>query len=695
MARRQGYVAAPGLPEHDGLLTVEKLVRPERQEGSVSEWSLWSDPAWYFSDPARDKYQHCVAVWDFKLRDDSCFLDRRYDEFREASKIVIYCLHRWPAMGSPLKAQTINEVSIGLRYWVRWLCEAGYTSLDQVGPAAMQAFEDYLIADKLNDDLDQALSSSSIARYMRGPFAFWEERSRLEAAGIRQLPELPFPGETPHIVAGRLTKIALGRVQPLPREILIPLMNTAASFMETPSRDVLGMIRFLASEVPTILKTAGDRSLKAALGRYITSKVTFSSVEGKPWHGLLTETVNRIAVKTLQPKQEESIELARDLVHDVMAAASILIQGAAGLRVSEIEMLEADTLDPDTGLPDCIELRHDDTGTIELFYLKGFLVKTTASREPAEWLIGSRVTGSNHLPPPVDAVLRLYQIVSLLDPGRTSRRLFLGTTGSAWNYFVGSCEPLDRTQLQAMQRAFAANYVDRALLDRIELLRTHAWRKSFAQFIFGVDPTLGPALSQHFKHLQVAMTMEAYVTNDPILLGYLESERAMETARDLYEMTTGRQAGAGRLSKSIVQHGQDIAALIAGKDEKEAVEALYGFVSSHQVPFWFLEWGNCGIAYAPSEAACHSEAGTSSWRNIAPDFGYRDLDVCTGCKRLVILRRHLPFWQARLDRLTASVNEMDDDMGAVFQAAVRKKLYQAKAVVRALSGKPASEEDPA
>jgi len=345
-------------------------------------------------------------------------------------------------MGAPLKPQTINEVSIGLRYWIRWLCARGHRSLRQVGTSEMEGFEQYLIDDKVDENLDETLTASSLARYMRAPFAFWEERTRLEAAGLAPLPELPFPGETPHTVASRLTKVALRRIQPLPRDILIPLLNKAAAFMETPARDVLAMITLLGKELPDILKVTRERSSRAVLGRYITGKVAFSTVEGEPWHGPLTEAVDRVAAKTLQLKRENSIELARDLVHDVMAAASILIQGAAGLRVSEIEMLEAGNLDPATGLPDCISLRHDDTGMIELFYLKSFLVKTTASREPAEWLIGSRIVGASHLPPPVEAVVRLHEIASLLDPGRTLRRLFLGTAGSAWNYFTGSCEPL-------------------------------------------------------------------------------------------------------------------------------------------------------------------------------------------------------------------------------------------------------------
>lgn len=695
MAPRAYATAAGADSVERSPITQGSLIGPVRQDGWVSPWSRWSDTAWHFADSARPDSHYAVAVWDFEMLDGSSFLDPQYDELREASKVVLYSLHRWPAMRAPLKAQTINEVSIGMRYWMRWLCAAGYRGLEHIGSPAMQAFEEYLVLDKLNEDLDDALTASSIARYMRAPFAFWEERSRLEAVGIAPLPELPFPGETPNTVATRLTRIALGRIQPLPKEILTPLMNTAAWFIEGPALDVARMVRFLVDEVPSVLGATDNRATRAQLGRYITGKVRFSTIDGKPWHGSLNEKHDRIGSKTLEPKMETGIELARDLVHDVMAAASVLIQGAAGLRISEIEMLEASERDPAIGLPRCVQIRTDDTGTVELFYLNGFLVKTTNSRMPAEWLIGARVVGSTHLPPPVQAINRIFDIARILDDGRAPGmpgapvgRLFLGGTGGAWSYFKGEVSPLDRVQLQSLQRAFAANYVSRNLLDRLDILRTHAWRKSFAQFVFGVDQSLGPALSQHFKHLQIAMTMEAYVTNDPALLGYLESERAMETARDLYELSTGRQAGAGRLGKAITEHREQILALIDGKSEGEAVAALHGFVEVNQIPFWFLEWGSCGVALAPSEAACHKEAGTTSWRNLAPNFGYRDLDVCSGCSRLLVLRRHLPFWQARYNKLKAAFDGLDADTGAVFRAALRKKLSQAKAVVRALS--PAS-----
>lgn len=688
MPRPNSSAAAIRPVDGPALLTTKTLTGPGRLDGRVSEWSRWSDPVWYFSDPARERSHYGAAVWDYEMMDGTCFLDPQYVTLLEACRIVTYCLHRGPAMRAPLKPETINEVSLGLRYWMRWLCEAGYRSLGQVGASAMGAFETYLVADKLNDDLDQELTSSSIARYMRGPFAFWEERSRLAAAGITPLPEVPFPGETAHTVARRLARVALGRIQPLPREILIPLMNRAEWFIEGPARDVLRMVGLLTAEVPSLLKASSDRASRAALGRYICGKVEFSPFDGSPWHRPLTEIADRISAKTLQPKQEDSIELARDLVLDVAACASILIQGTAGLRVSEIEMIEAGALDPETGLPDCIDVRYDATGTIELFYLKSFLVKTTASREPAEWLVGARTVGADHLPPPVHAVLRLYEMASLLDPERTSPRLFLGTTGGAWNFFAGAAVPLERSQIQGLQRAFAANYVDRALLDRLEILRTHAWRKSFAQFVFGVDPGLAPALSQHFKHVHIAMTMEAYVTNDPILLGHLESERAMQTARDLYELTTGRQAGAGRMGKCIAKHADEIAELIADKEKRAAIEALHGFVQAHQVPFWFLEWGDCGITYAPSEAACHAAAGTTSWRNIAPDFAYRDLDVCSGCSRLLVLRRHLPFWSAREDQLGRALEGLEPDASPVFRAAIRTKFQQARAVVKALTRNP-------
>jgi nucleoside diphosphate kinase len=628
------------------------------------------------------------------MMDGSSFIEPQFDKFREAAKIVIYCLHRWPSMRAPLKAQSINEASIGVRYWMRWLAAAGCRSLAQVDRRAMAEFERYLTEDMLDENLDESLTASSIARYLRAPFDFGEESRRVEAAGLSPLRVRlrDDPKETPHTLARGLAKVALRRISPLPPEILLPLMNRAEWFMQEPAEDVTRLARYLVSEVPDILKAARDRATLAHMGRYISGRFQFLEGRGRLWHGSLAADHERIGSRELKPKTTSGIRLARDLIQDAMAAASIQLQGAAGLRVSEIEMLEASSLDLATGLPDCISIRYDDTGTIELFYLSGYLIKTTASRERAEWLIGSRIVGAKHLPPLVEAIRRLYQIAEVLDPDRTTKRLFLGSSAGAWEYFTGKVMPLDTMQIQQLQRAFAANYVDRALVNRIDLLRTHAWRKSFAQFVFSVDPSLGPALSQHFKHLRVAMTLEAYITNDPVLLGHLESATIMETARDIYEATTGRQAASGRFGKLIKKHQDEIRRLVAGRGEQEAIEAVYGFVEAHQITFWFLEWGDCGIAAAPTEAACHRVAGTVSFRNRAPNFAYRDLDICAGCSRLLILRRHLPFWRDRYSRLKASIAHLGPDVGSVARAALRKKLVQAKAVVRSLEC-PTTEAD--
>lgn len=684
---RPRLVRTPPAPRQQALLGAADLTsKAKRQSGWVSQWSRWSDSRWYFADPAKSDHHYSAAVWDFEMLDGSSFSDPRYEELREASKIVTYCAHRFPSMRGQLKPQTVNEVSIGLRYFVRWLIGSRLGGLYSVGPAQLDAFREHLVADKLNDDLDEHLTASSIARWFRAPFLFWEERHHLQAAGIQSLPHVPFPGETNHTLANSLAKVAVGRIKPIPNDILVPLLNKAAWFIDRPAADVVQLTQFLASEVPAVLVDAEARATRGQLGRYLTRKFEFTNIDGKPWHGSLASAHKRVSAKNLQWKEESSMDLARDLIQDVMGAASMLLQGAAGLRISEIEALEASGADTNTGLPDCVELRTDDTGLIELFYLKGFLIKTTRSRQEAEWLIGARVVGATHVPLPVLAVQRLYELSAILNQTTNSRSLFPGPVqAGTWAYFAGESGSLDGKQLQALQRAFAANYVDAALLDNVELLRTHGWRKSFAQFVFGIDPTLGPALSQHFKHISIAMTMEAYVTNDAALLGYLDSERAMETARHLYEISTGRAAPAGRLGGSLARHHEQFASLINGKAEDEAINALYGYVTEHQVPFWFLEWGNCGVTLAPNEAACHSEAGTTSWRNIAPNFGFRDLDVCVGCSRLLILRRHLPFWQERYRSLRQAFDDRDEDLGPVFAAALRKRLVQAKAVVRALT----------
>jgi hypothetical protein len=671
------------------LLTLEDLKRHEvRQKGWISPWSRWTDSTWYFADVARAGREYAAANWDFEIHiDGRRFLEPEFEELRETSKIVIYCLHRFPSLRHSLKAQTVNEIAIGLRYFVRWMVASGRTRLDQIDDDALAEFEDFLIEDKTNADLDEALSSSSIARYARGPFLFWEERARLEAAGYPTMPGLPWPGETHHSVGNRLAKAALGQIWPIPKEILVPLLNRAEWFLEGPASDIIEITKFLAAELPAARASAGEnRATQASLGRYLVSKVKFSTFDGsEPWHGPLTDEHERVGAKTLTLKKESSVELARDLAQDVMGAASMMLQGSAGLRVSEIEMLQAGGLDEKTDLPDCVEVKVDDTSTIELFYLKGFLVKTTKVREHAEWLIGARVVGANHVPPPVLALQRVYELSRILGSRETGGRLFIGSAGGPWNYLIGNSKPLDGGQIQALQRAFAATWVDYALLDRTDVLRTHGWRKSFAQFIFNADPNLGPALTQHYKHLSMAMTMEFYVTNDPALLGYLDSERAMETARDLYEISTGRVAAAGRLGGLITDHLAQIKEIAKDKDREAVIAALYTYVGQNQIHFWFLEWGNCGIALAPQQAACHREAGTTSWRNLTPNFGYRDLDVCIGCSRLLVLKRHLPFWEERYARLRKAWDNMDADLSPAFKAAIHKKVLQSKAMIRALS----------
>jgi hypothetical protein len=129
--------------------------------------------------------------------------------------------------------------------------------LHNVDDATLADFEDFLIQDKTNEELDEALSSSSIARYARGPFMFWEERDRLAAAGYSTMPGLPWPGESPHSVGSRLAKAALGQIQPIPREILVPLLNRAEWFLEGPASDLIEITRYLSSEIPAARSAAG------------------------------------------------------------------------------------------------------------------------------------------------------------------------------------------------------------------------------------------------------------------------------------------------------------------------------------------------------------------------------------------------------------------------------------------------------
>lgn len=78
----------------------------------------------------------------------------------------------------------------------------------------------------------------------------------------------------------------------------------------------------------------------------------------------------------------------------------------------------------------------------------------------------------------------------------------------------------------------------------------HQLRKSFARFVAKRDRTQLQALSEHFKHVSIAMTSKDYVGTDFDLHELVDEKGRSETASALERLLTSRSL-AGRLGERI------------------------------------------------------------------------------------------------------------------------------------------------
>ncbi len=70
-------------------------------------------------------------------------------------------------------------------------------------------------------------------------------------------------------------------------------------------------------------------------------------------------------------------------------------------------------------------------------------------------------------------------------------------------------------------------------------------------YVIRTDSRMLPAVSQHFKHVSLAMTEQGYLGDDVELLGVMEDTATRETARMLCELATGKTVAGGKMVQMI------------------------------------------------------------------------------------------------------------------------------------------------
>lgn len=671
---------------------------PDPNQSWVSKLSRFDDDVWRLDlyTPGQAGNHNCIN-WSFPVSDASIFTDPKYNQLLQAMKRFVWSLFSDPRNRRRLTAGSATHVSKGIRFLARWMIRNQYAAFSELDRAACKAYLDDLAiheirlasrADTLGveqsersmNDASYELTEAAFTPGIRILKALWQQSSALVDAGVAPIPNDPLAGESAKSIARKLATKAIGWIEPLPDEVALPIMTAAHRMIGVPAEDVLRLQSLYLEAAESVKHCVPDR--QAIIAGNVITGFTFSTIPGdqRPWREpVVAGTVLRYADSRIYNSNLDVHCHLRRLIEQICAACVIVTQSETGMRINEICGLAAG-LNPANGLPASVEIRASKTGLHDLFYLKGRLSKTEVAPLQVEWLLGARPKGTKELPTPVRALIVLHKLYEHLRNSAANRAIqnelivsFSTPRGYPRNgKMLGE---INRAKLLRYQRDFVLTWCDFSTLpdknsagqdlshyraSRGTCLLSHSWRKTFALYVFRVDPRMIPAIAQQFHHLTLAMTDEGYIGNDPTILEAMNSVRVQQTVRFMYEAVRGERLVTGRLAKLIEDHKAELEQLIT-EDPSDPKRSLEAWVIEQDLRIWFAPHGKCFIQLSPAQSRCHELAGTAHWAHHEPNYAFRNPDTCLGCALYAVDGDHAAFWlqrysenQAAWDRALAS-----------------------------------------
>lgn len=511
-------------------------------------------------------------------------------------------------------------------------------------------------ADSSVDDFEHeeagGVTSGQISRYLTTWRHLWEQRIALAKVGVPSIQECPFSGRSVYKVAGELATKVSKQIPPLPDEVAIPLMNAAHQFIEIASDDLIRAVEGLAHIRDITSSTGSHSSFSSPEAVRFLHDFNFSTPAGSdaPWHGPLGFT------------KESMVEELRRLVDILVDACSLIVQAESGMRLGELAALPAGQ-DELTGLPHCVTRRPSKSGMLDLYYVRSTLRKNRVVPTDEQWLLAAAPRGTVALPDAVNAVLVLQKVLAPFRAMASSDIgnyliVAFGVPRSFPTTSTGVIEPRSYL-IRTGQQRFAELFVDWSKIEPVEqvrpyvessgrCIRTHQWRKTYAQYVFQVNNRLLPAIARQFKHLSLAMTEGAYVgTSASLVSGVAEFNRNLTTNFFLTNIRGTASKQEGRLAKLMDKYRPELVRIIKGLDTSDARKAVDAWCQNRDMKIFFHGYGKCIPAIAPKEAECHKRAQTVHWSNTGPNFAWRDPSTCTGCFLFLADRESIDYWNGR------------------------------------------------
>lgn len=579
------------------------MKRSDAAADSSSNASLQLDRAW---EKERVSAHSCAgdAVWQFEVRvpgrrasDLRVFWSLAESpgdsapEVREAlliaSKRFLLLMMTTPPSGRRRWGQsTASRAGKQLLVICEWMLQHGITSFRDLSAAHLDNFQSALESRTRHRRHRDRVSVHTVWCYMDVLAAMYQARVSLSDAPLLH----PNPGasERQHL-SDRKSDIC--RIPAIPDELAVVYLGSAVKWVEQHSEPILRvwelMHEFREAHRDCNIDTPGSPLRRALLAE---------DVRGPDGRRLF--------------RASDIYSVANSL----RTACIIAIGGLVGMRVSEILALRSGA----------IETRRDPVTDVPQTYLLSRLFKTTEASDgrPERWIAPA---------PAVRALAVLERINAPLQSSTGIDSLFI-----AIRLRQGNAESLSLQAVNHHLNTFASAVKVPPFEGRDWKFSTHQLRKTFARFVGMRDRSHLLALSQHFKHVSLAMTSQAYVGTDFELNELVSGEARTETAVALDRMLGSDQL-AGRMGERIRVAGS----VFRGRAGAQVRSDYISFIMQEtDLRIHACDYGWC--VFQPETARCGGER--------APNDAARSPSVCLSCSNMVIEQRHAPYWTDRRER---------------------------------------------
>lgn len=648
-----------------------EMTQSEFDEFQVTSLSKGKDNVWRWKNTTPGQSETLARLnWSQKLIDGSLLTDKRHTRRLAWAKKLVALIWHAPADGIVPAAGSMGGYQQGLKWLISWMAMRGMHTPDELN------VEEYLedlpryIAERAEEE---EITSAQIQRALKILPNLWSERRLLAKWGVTSLDQDPFRERSLFQIAKSLSTKAIGWIPPMPDEVAIPIFNKVAWWLGQPAEDVIDLLAYVEDpragiEIEVAVGRYRSMRRKALVGgkarrcrkNQFIADFVFSTLPGEsePWHEAFKENYEGDKADGPHPRIRHLFEAVRD-------ACAMCIQGMSGMRISELLGIEAG-FDLVSGLPKGVRMELSASGLYDLFLIRTVLSKTeTGLPREMDWVLGMRPKGSIDEPLPVRALRLLNKLHEPWRGHATTTQLILSSAiGMHLPVKTAALAEMKVDKMRPAMKRFISRWVDLSGLpdesrhkmkdnDLIEwresqgeILMSHMLRKSWAQFMFAVDPSLMPAIQLQFHHLSMAMTDSGYIGSNMSLLNDMESVATQARNLMILESVLGHNPLAGRMGEELEQATKKLAAQVKGLPTSDAYREVVKFCENVQLPIFFSPHGAC-MPMKTHEMRCHDEAGTSLLLRKLPNARTRQPSLCAGCSCFVLDARHASFWAER------------------------------------------------